>query len=368
MKIIADEKIPFLRGALERFAEMVYVDGRSFTPDIVKDADALIIRTRTKCDAQLLDGSSVKSIFTATIGFDHIDRNYCASHNIHWQNAPGCNSSSVQQYIASALAMLHLHKGYDLRGKTIAIVGVGNVGSKVAAWAELLGLRVVLVDPPRAKGEKGFTPYKVALAMADIITYHTPLTYDGECPTFHLFNADTLSLIRKGAILINTSRGEVVDTSALKQALSSGIIAEAVIDVWENEPTIDPELHERAFIYTPHVAGYSYDSKRNGSSMTIESLCKYYNLNNDGWEAEALPSPKEPHIVIDANDDPFEAALRMLSHTYDIMADDQRLRNDPTGAEEQRGNYPLRREIGAYHLTCNGALADYLRKFGIHQR
>lgn len=365
MKIIADEKIPFLEGALERHAQVEYVDGRSFTPDIVKDADALIIRTRTKCDEALLAGSSVKAIFTATIGFDHIDREYCKRAGIHWQNAPGCNSSSVQQYIASALAVLHLHKGYELKGKTIAVVGVGNVGTKVAAWAELLGLRVLKVDPFRAKDEEGFCDYTYALQETDIITYHTPLTYDGEHPTYHLFNETTLSVVRKGVILINTSRGEVVDNEVLLSGLESGVIADAVVDVWENEPNINPRLHDNVFIYTPHVAGYSYDSKRNGTIMTVDALCRFYNIDNADWQAKTLPEPAKPIIAIDPDSDPLEAALTMLLHTYDIVADDVRLRRQPTKAEEQRGNYPLRREIGAYTLQCDGPLASYLRKFGI---
>jgi erythronate-4-phosphate dehydrogenase len=365
MKIIVDEKIPFLKGTLERFAEVQYVDGRSFTPSVVNDADALVIRTRTKCDSSLLKDSKVKAIFTATIGYDHIDRKYCHENGIHWQNAPGCNSTSVQQYFASALAMLYFRKGYDLRGKTIAVIGVGNVGSKVVEWCRLLGLNVLRVDPFRAKNEMGFCKYDEALRMADIITFHTPLTYDGEYPTFHLFSENSLAMVRQGVILINTSRGEVVDTVALKKGLASNIIAEAVIDVWENEPHIDPTLHQRVFIYTPHVAGYSYDSKRNGSKMTIEALCRFFNLNNDGWQPEALPAPNEPVISISPDTDMLEAALTMLSHTYDIMADDNRLRLEPTKAEEQRGNYPLRREIEAYTLHCESALSDYLRRFGI---
>lgn len=364
MKIIADEKIPFLRGAMERYAQVEYIDGRSFTPSVVREADALIIRTRTKCDEALLGTSSVSAIFTATIGYDHIDREYCAKKGIHWQNAPGCNSSSVQQYVASALAMLMLKGGYDLRGKTMAVIGVGNVGSKVVDWARLLGIRVLQVDPFRAKREEGFVEYEEALREADIITYHTPLTYDGDYPTYHLFSHETCSKVRKGVVLINTSRGEVVDIKALRKALDEGVISRAIIDVWENEPYIDSELHERVFIYTPHVAGYSYDSKRNGTRMAVEALCKHYGINND-WQPEVLPEPTEPEVNIEADEDPLIAALTMLSHTYDIMADDRRLRAEPTKAEEQRGDYPLRREIGAYKLNCKGALADYLRKFGI---
>ena len=279
MKIVADDKIPFLRGALEPYAEVVYLPGREITGDILRNADAMLIRTRTKCDEQLLRNTSVKFIGTATIGYDHIDTGYCEKNNISWTNAPGCNSSSVQQYIASALVTVASDFKFSLKDKTIGIIGVGNVGSKVAKLAKILEMNVLLNDPPRERREGGseFVNIDNILREADIITVHVPLTMEGMDRTFHLFDRVALEKMKKGSWFLNSSRGEVADTVALKNFLAASKQGGAVIDVWENEPDVDQELLSKVFLATPHIAGYSTDGKANGTAMVVNSLSRFFN-------------------------------------------------------------------------------------------
>ncbi len=366
MKIVADKKIRFLQGAFDSVAQVVTKEGKEIAAADVADADVLFIRTRTKCDARLLDGSSVRSIFTATIGFDHIDTDYCREHGIYWQNAPGCNAASVQQYIFSALAVLRSRYGYALRGQTLAIVGVGNVGKLVEKWANVLGMNVLRVDPLRAEaeGKEGFCDYYEALAKADIVTFHTPLVRTGKNATYYLFDREAISHLKQGAVVLNTSRGEVFDTKAVVDGLRNGRISHAVIDVWENEPNISKELIDLADIATPHVAGYSSDSKRNASQMSADAFFDHYGLAHT-WKAAELAPPAEPEISIESGASEIDAACEMFLATYDILSDDGRLRTEPSGFESQRGNYPVRREVGAFHLAKGAPHADYLRKFGI---
>jgi erythronate-4-phosphate dehydrogenase len=279
MKIVADDKIPFLRGALEQMAEVLYVPGKDIRNETIRDADALLVRTRTKCNGDLLKDTKVRFIGTATIGFDHIDTHYCEKNGIVWTNAPGCNSSSVQQYIVSALLKLSKDHSFSLEGKTIGIVGVGNVGSKVEKAARILGMNVMLNDPPRARreGNRKFVLLGDILYNADIITAHVPLNVVGEDKTYHLFNEKSFKKMRKGTWFINSSRGEINDTTSLRRALSSDKIR-AVIDVWENEPDIDNGLMHLAFLATPHIAGYSTDGKANGTAMVVNSLCEFFGL------------------------------------------------------------------------------------------
>ncbi|MBO4536323.1 MAG: 4-phosphoerythronate dehydrogenase, partial [Bacteroidales bacterium] len=267
MKIVCDDKIPFLRGVFEPYAEVVYLPGAAITAADVRDADALIVRTRTRCNCALLEGSSVRVIASATIGYDHIDTAWCSEHGIEWANAPGCNSGSVAQYIASALKVLAERFDLDLGNTTFGIVGVGHVGGKVARVAQALGMRVLLNDPPRAaaEGPDGFVSLDDLIAGSDIITLHVPLTSE----THHLFDAGRLSQMRPDQILINTSRGEVVDGEALKSALRARRLATAVLDVWEHEPDIDPELAQLVEIATPHIAGYSQDGKAAGTTAAV---------------------------------------------------------------------------------------------------
>ena len=246
-------------------------------------------------------GTNVRFIGTATIGFDHIDTQYCNKNNIRWTNAPGCNSSSVQQYIASALLTVASGFRFSLREKTLGIIGVGNVGSKVAKLGKILGMNVLLNDPPRARkeGYKEFTGIERILKEADIITVHVPLTMTGEDKTYHLFDDINFSKMKKGSWFFNSSRGEVAETLALKKVLGSSVLGGAVIDVWENEPDIDTDLLSKVFAATPHIAGYSTDGKANGTAMVVNYLSSFFSLPLENWYPGNVPEPLFSEIVID---------------------------------------------------------------------
>lgn len=351
VRIIADDKIPFLEGVLEPYAEISYIQGNKITTDQLKSADALLIRTRTKCTMDLLKGTSVKFIGTATIGFDHIDTRYCASQKIKWLNAPGCNSSSVEQYISAALLKIALEFRFSLKDKTLGIVGVGNVGSKVERLARILGMKVILCDPPRARieGNGKFTPFSKLLSESDIVTLHVPLNIVGEDKTYHLMNEKSFKKMKKGAWIINSCRGEVIETNSIKDALNSGRLAGAVLDVWENEPDLDLELMDKTFLATPHIAGYSSDGKANGTSMIVSALSEFFDLPLKKWYPENVPSPNKPLITIDGADKNAEEIIfEVVNHTYNINEDDLRLRFSPSDFEKFRGDYGLRREFPAY--------------------
>lgn len=351
MKIVADDKIPFLQGVLEPFARVVYLPASNISRNAISDADALLIRTRTRCTESLLKRTHVKFIGTATIGFDHVDTHYCENNDIAWTNAPGCNSSSVQQYVTAALLKLGKDHKFSLRDKTIGIIGVGNVGSKVENLARALGMKVLLNDPPRARKE-GHTPFvelDTLFRESDIITIHVPLNLEGEDRTWHLFDDINFGRVRNKVWFINSSRGEVVETAALKSAIQSGKISGAVLDVWENEPDIDRELLSSAYIATPHIAGYSTDGKANGTAMVVNSLCRHFNLPLKNWYPENVPDPESPLLTIDCSGRSEEEILReAVMHTYDIQKDDYDLRISQADFEKQRGNYRLRREFTAF--------------------
>jgi erythronate-4-phosphate dehydrogenase len=357
MKIVADNKIPFLQGALEPYAEVVYVPANLINVEILKEADALLIRTRTKCNSDLLERTRVKFIGTATIGFDHIDTNYCNKKNITWTNAPGCNSSSVQQYIAAALLKISSEFGFSLKDKTLGIIGVGNVGSKVEMFARRMGMNVLLNDPPRerSEGKKNFKSLNSVLSSSDIVTIHVPLNLKGEDPTFHLFSEEIFGKFKQGAWFFNSSRGEVTDTNALKKMLCDRKLAGAVLDVWENEPDIDTELMWEAYIATPHIAGYSIDGKANGTAMIVNSLCRYFNFPLEKWYPVNIPLPASPYFSIDCKNKHAEEIVReAVIHTYKIDEDSTRLRLSPADFEKLRGEYPIRREFPAYTAELAG--------------
>jgi erythronate-4-phosphate dehydrogenase len=357
MKIVADDKIPFLKGALEQYAEVQYVPGKQITNGMLRDADALLIRTRTKCTPNLLEGTNVKFIGTATIGFDHIDIQYCERNHITWTNAPGCNSSSVQQFIAAALLELSYQENFTLKDKTLGIVGVGNVGSKVEKFATLAGMKVLLNDPPRSRIEGGdkFQNLDILLQESDIITIHVPLNIVGEDQTYHLFDEQHFHKMKKNAWFFNSSRGEVNDTVALKKMIHSGKLEGTVLDVWENEPDIDQDLMQMAKFASPHIAGYSTDGKANGTAIVVNRLKKHFNLPGADWFPGNIPEPESPVISINCMGKSEEEILReAVNHTYNIMEDDIKLRHSPSDFEKQRGNYRLRREFPAYTVNLKG--------------
>ena len=342
MKIIIDNKIPYIKEAVQRIAdEVVYAPGKDFTPELVRDADALIVRTRTHCNRDLLEGSRVRFIATATIGFDHIDTEYCKQAGIEWTNAPGCNSASVAQYIQSSLLVWKSVRNKRLNELTIGIIGVGNVGSKVAKVAQGFGMRILLNDLPREEkeGAKQFSSLEKIAEECDIITFHVPLYKKGKYKTFHLADDVFFQSLKRKPVIINTSRGEVIQTDALLKALNSRMISDTIIDVWEHEPKINRDLLEKAFIGTPHIAGYSADGKANATRMSLDAICKFFQIKGD-YEINA-PAPASPIIHAKNHE---EAVLQM----YNPTEDSNRLKNQPELFETLRGDYPLRREEKAY--------------------
>ena len=357
MKIVADDKIPYLKGVLEPFAQVSYLPGGKIGQSDVRDADALITRTRTRCSADLLEGSPVRFIASATIGFDHIDTEYCRQHQITWTNAAGCNAGSVNQWVAAALATLARRFQFTLEGKTLGIVGVGHVGSRVESLAQAIGMRLLCNDPPRmrAEGAAGFVSLEQVLAEADIITLHVPLSSDRLDRTLRLLDRDRIARMKTGAILLNSSRGEVVDSLALKEALGSGTLRVA-LDVWENEPEIDVALLNKVTLATPHIAGYSADGKANGTAMSVQAISRFFGLGLDTWYPASLPEPQRPILEIDGRrKNREEVLLDAVQATYDIAADDARLRKSVETFEAQRGNYPVRREFLAHQVRAANA-------------
>lgn len=347
LKIIADNKIPFLVGALDKFAEVEYISGSNINHSKVKNADALIIRTRTKCNENLLKGSSVKLIASATIGFDHIDTQYCKANGISWTNAPGCNSGSVKQYMASALAQIIAAKECRFFDITVGVIGAGNVGSKVIGLATRLGIKTLVSDPPRAaiEGNMHFSTIEHLLEESDIITIHVPLTYGGVDKTHHVVNAQFLQKMKKGAWIINTSRGEVVETGALIQALEKQHLANAIIDVWENEPSINHQLLNLVHIATPHIAGYSVNGKAMGTSMSVRAISKFFNLGIDDWQPPYLPFATPDTLNLECtNKSKEEVFIELCQFSYNIIADSNNLKRSPQNFELLRENYPVRLE------------------------
>ncbi len=334
MKVIVDSHIPHIQGLIEPRAEVLYLEPGAITRDAVKDADALIVRTRTRCNADLLDGSRVRFIGSATIGTDHIDLDYCARHGITVRNAPGCNAPAVAQWVFCAIAAWMQARDISTpEGLTLGIVGVGHIGSIVARWGRALGFNVLLNDPPRENRDGSFdvifSPLDELQRRCDIITFHTPLTSDGQWPTWHMCDQSFLDGLARCSLLINAARGPIADNAALLRW--HGDVA---LDCWENEPDISRELLEKAVVATPHIAGYSAEGKQRGTAMMLAALNEYY-----GWDI-SIPVIAAPATGA------AEVTLPGIAASYDILADTARLKSDPTTFESQRNHYPHRPE---YH-------------------
>ena len=305
------------------------LNGAAISAADVRDADALIVRTRTRCDESLLKDSKVQFVATATIGFDHIDADYLKRAGIAWTSCPGCNAASVAQYVESSLLLLQQERGVSLPQSTIGIVGCGHVGSKVKTVAERLGMRILICDP--LLGNPDFVPLSVIEQDADIITFHVPLTREGNYATWHMADESFFHRLHKTPYIINTSRGEVVDNTALLTALLQGKVRDTVIDVWEGEPHLNEELLRCVFIGTPHIAGYSADGKANADNMVIDALCQHFGLPHPG----KVQPPKLP-AGFQYTGNPLEL--------YHPMRDSEALKANPTKFEDLRNHYPLRRE------------------------
>ncbi|MBU0477688.1 4-phosphoerythronate dehydrogenase PdxB [bacterium] len=357
MKIVVDENIPFGREAFSTLGEVETSHGREITPEKVEDADVLIVRSITEVNSKLLEKSRVKFVGTATIGLDHIDVKYLNDRSIGFASAPGSNSNSVSEYIACALLYTANKLCLNLCNLTIGVVGVGSVGSKVAKKANALGMRVLLNDPPlfERTGNIKYRPIQELITNCDILTFHVPLERQGKYPTYHMIDEKFLRRLKKCPVIVNTSRGGVIDTEAIKSALMHCKISQVILDVWENEPDIDTGMLKMALIGTPHIAGYSFDGKVNGTFMIYNSLCQYLNKKAKWNPNDFLPDSNCPVIkVSEMNNGSLEKKLHeVISQLYDIEKDDSKLREsfslpaEKSGAwfDSLRKNYPVRREF-----------------------
>jgi erythronate-4-phosphate dehydrogenase len=355
MRIVVDENMPYGFEAFSTLGDVISMPGRSIDPAAAANADILAIRSITTVNAALLEGSRVRFVGTATIGEDHVDKAYLEARGIGFSSAPGCNANSVGQYVTAALLELAEAHAFRLRGTTLGIVGVGNVGSRVLKKASAMGLSCVLNDPPleRKTGDSAYRPLDEILDC-DIVTMHVPLTREGPDATYHLVDEAFVRRMKPGSILINTARGAVADGAALKRALADGHLKACVLDVWENEPTVDLELLEQTFISTPHIAGYSFDGKVNGTRQIYEAACAFLGVPPAWDPSPLLPAPECPEVHVNGAAEEPEGVLRdAVRRVYDIRNDDKAMRGLLHAPETEHGaffdrlrkEYPRRREF-----------------------
>lgn len=355
MKLIVDENIVQGKQAFESFGNVQFINGREITNKILMDADALIVRSITKVDKTLLHNTKIKFVGTATIGTDHIDLKYLNENGIAFTSAAGCNSYSVAEYVFSALSHFAEKNNFKISEKSIGVIGYGNIGTKVIKIAKALGMKYVINDPPlERKGKENiFSSLEKAL-QCDIVTFHVPLNKTGIDKTVHLLGKNNIALLKNNAILINASRGPVVDNSVLEKRLQQNNNLNVVLDVWETEPNINTELFKLIDIGTPHIAGYSFEGKVTGTLMVYEALSEFLNTPKK-WkpEFEVVPNNK---ITIEENDDYNIILKKLFEKSYKIIEDDKKLREiiNKKDAEKDkyfdmlRKNYPKRRELNNF--------------------
>lgn len=332
LNFVIERNVPFIAGLLEPYANVTYLAADEFTPAAVKDADALIVRTRTQCNADLLAKSKCRFIGTATIGTDHIDTQWCDANGITVINAPGCNAPAVAQYVFASIMQL---ANRPLSQYTIGIIGVGHVGSIVERWARGLGMNVMVCDPPRMRAEGGdqWSSLSEIADKADIITFHTPLTREGQDATYHIADESFFASLKRSPIIINSARGPICDTQALIDALDSGEVSAAVIDCWEGEPEISLDLLELAAIATPHIAGYSHDGKVRATQMILDAITTFFYL------PRVTTSAATPKAVAKT------VKPLAIAESYNPLADTVALKNEPSAFEALRNNYRYRSEL-----------------------
>ena len=364
MKIAVDIHIPFLKGLPEKFADEVdYFSPEEFSRKRIADSDALIIRTVDKCTRDILQDARVQFIATTSVGFDHIDTDYCRERRIGWANTPGANAESVAHYFLLALVRLSLKHGFAMREKTVGLIGAGNTGKAIERFCRALGMQVFLNDPPRAEKEddSALVSLETIQKECDIISIHTPLTREGKYKTLHLADRQFFDALVKKTIFINTARGEVAETEALKTAIKTSKIVSAVIDCWEGEPVIDKELLSLTEIPTPHIAGFSADGKANSTHMALEAVKKFFRIPLFD-DTIILPPPANP--VIDLNT--FDSSKRIeyaILHTLNTAGTEEELRQSPLCFENLRTHFVNPREFGAYTiLNATSEEYDLLRK------
>jgi len=364
VKILVDENMPYARDLFARLGEVTAVPGRPIPVEKLDDADALMVRSVTKVNSQLLDGKNVRFVGTATAGTDHVDQDYLAQAGIAFSAAPGCNAIAVVEYVFSALLMLAVRDGFKLTDRTVGIVGVGNVGGRLQKRLEALGVRTLLCDPPRAaNGEPGdFQPLDKLVEEADILTFHTPLYKDGPYKTWHLADEALISRLKPGTILINACRGAVVDNAALLKCLEAGQKLSTVLDVWEPEPDLNVALLEKVDIGTAHIAGYTLEGKARGTTQVFEAYSAFIGKPQQIALDTLLPAPEFGRITLHGPLD--QATLKRLVHlVYDVRRDDAPLRKVAGVAgdfDKLRKHYLERREWSSLFVQCDDASAAAL--------
>lgn len=358
MNIVADENIPELDRYFSGVANVTKMNGRALGAGDLRDADALLVRSVTRVDKDLLQGSRVKFVGTATIGTDHIDLDYLKQQGIGFANAPGANANSVVEYVIAALCHLGAQIG-PIAGQRIAVIGCGNVGGALYRTLERLGADVVTYDPLLISTSHAYkrVTYREALSR-NVVCFHTPLTHQGAFPTYHMLNAKSLEWLTPGTVVINAGRGAVIDNQALLQRLSTRQDLSCVLDVWEGEPGINLELLGRCALATPHIAGYSYDGKVAGTRMITSAFRQHFSL-----QAEPSVFVEEPKSIRAFGENTWSAFCGLIRNAYNIMADDQRFRQQMSTASDSderaqrfdvlRKTYPIRREWQHYQVGLN---------------
>jgi erythronate-4-phosphate dehydrogenase len=361
MNIVADENIPCVAEAFASLGEVTLCPGRGMQAADVRDADILLVRSVTRVGPELLEGSRVRFVGSATIGFDHVDRDYLQARGIGFATAPGSNATSAAEYVVSALLVLAERKGFELAGRRVGIVGCGNVGSRVRERLMALGMQCMVNDPP-LKAQGGHDDYVELddILDADVITFHVPFTREGDWPTWHLAGRAFLERLKPGAVLVNTARGAVVDNAALDALLSARDDLTAVLDVWEGEPAISEALLQKVDIGTPHIAGYSLDGKLRGTEMIYRAACEHVAGSADWRPVNALPARQV--LALEDTQDTGAALRRAVCFAYDVREDDARLRNmlslpvdeRPQYFDRLRKEYPVRREFSETVIRLPG--------------
>ncbi|WP_201189379.1 4-phosphoerythronate dehydrogenase PdxB [Pseudomonas fluorescens] len=363
MLIVADENIPLLDAFFARFGEIRRVPGRSIDRATVEQADVLLVRSVTRVDRALLEGSKVRFVGTCTIGTDHLDLDYFQQAGITWSSAPGCNARGVVDYVLGSLLTLADIEGADLTQRTYGVVGAGEVGGRLVKVLQGLGWNVLVCDPPRQAAQGGdFVSLEHIIEQCDVISLHTPLTRSGAGSTWHLFDDRRLNQLKPGAWLINASRGPVVDNAALREVLLEREDLQAVLDVWENEPEVDVALAELCVLATPHIAGYSLDGKQRGTAQIYQAFCDFLGLPAQVKLSDLLPSPWLSQVTLNADCDPAWALAMVCRGVYDPRRDDADFRRSLVGSvSEQRAafdalrkHYPSRREIDGLQVRIEG--------------
>lgn len=373
MLIVADENIPLLDRFFEDIGTIRRVSGRNMTPADVHDADILLVRSVTRVDRNLLEGSRIKFVGTATIGTDHVDMDWLESQGIAFASAPGCNAASVAEYVLSVLSIHAEQRGLDdWTGLSVGIIGAGNVGRRLAARLEKLGFDTKVNDPPRqaAEPEEEFDSLEDTLGC-DVITLHTPLTEGGDDPTHHLINAERLAVLGRSQLLINTSRGGVIDSVALKARLAEADAPKAVLDVWEDEPQVDPDLARYAWLMTPHIAGYSLEGKVGGTEMIYKALCQFLGLPVRKKSGQFMADPALSKLSFTSSANARDAAHLAIRACYDVRRDDARYRQVLALPEDERAaafdamrrDYPVRREFSSTKIQLKGGAKELQQVF-----